>query len=302
MSAYTTNDLIKSVRVRGMFPDASHGTLSPANILLVASEQLRIEIVPMILSVREKYYETFIDYDMVANQSIYDIPRRAVGGICSIVQYIVNTSVNSLAPLDPKDILTTTTGLYPRGFYFENDKVVIYPTPNGSQGQVRIRYYQETSLLEQTLNCAQITEVDDPNGTVTVATYPSSWASGMAVDFVSNSAPYSPYGIDTAIQVISAGNVISFDALPKNRDGNLMVKKGDWLALAGYTPIPEIMNVFFPILAQTTAVKLLGAIGDQPNRKTAAEELGGMIKEAIKLVTPRDVYGLKKVKSDWRNW
>ena len=54
MSAYTTLDLIKSVRVRGMFPDASQGSLSAENILLLANEELRLSIVPMILAAREK--------------------------------------------------------------------------------------------------------------------------------------------------------------------------------------------------------------------------------------------------------
>jgi hypothetical protein len=302
MSAYTTNDLIKSVRVRGMFPDASQGSLSPSNILLVASEQLREKIAPIILSVREKYYETFIDYDMVNGQAIYDIPDRAVGGICSIVQYIVNNSINNLSPLDPNCIATTVTGLYPRGFYFENDKVVVYPTPNASTGQVRIRYYQRPSLLVQPLDCGQITAVDQTNGTVTLRTYPSSWASGMLVDFISNKTPYTPYGIDTPIYNISAGNVLTFTALPTNREGKLLAKIGDWVSLAGYTPLPEIMADFFSVLAQATTVALLGAIGDKAGHDEKQKELLEMIKLQVKTITPRDVFGTKKVKSDWRNW
>lgn len=302
MSAYTSDDLIKSVRVRGMFPDASQGSLSPENILLVASEELRMSIVPMILAVREKYYETFTEYDLTNNQAIYDIPKRAIGSMTSIVQYIVNNSMYALAPLDPKSIITTVSGLYPRGFYFENDKIVVYPTPNATQGTLRVRYYQRPSILLQTINCAQISSVDETNGTVTVSSYPSSWSSAMLVDFVSNKTPYTPYSVDKAISVISAGNVISFTTLPTNREGTSVVQIGDWLAPAGYTPIPEVLDEFFPILAAATALKLLSATGSREDHAIVKEELKEFIASGVKMITPRDVYGLKKVKSDWRNW
>lgn len=301
MSAYTTLDLIKSVRVRGMFPDASQGSLSAENILLLANEELRLSIVPMILAAREKYYETYVDYPMIAGQAIYAIPERAVGGLASVVQFIINQNVISLTPFDPNAAVTTVQGLYPRGFYFENDHIVVYPTPNASQGTVRIRYFQRPSILEQTINCAQISAVDQTNGTVTLFTYPSSWAAGMKVDFININTPHTPYGIDTEIVQISAGNVISFGTLPVNREGALAVKKYDWLALANYTPLPEILSEFFPLLAQTTVVKLLEATGG-PGLDQARSKLAEYGSNALKLITPRDQWGLKKVKSDWRNW
>lgn len=301
MSAYTTLDLIKSVRVRGMFPDASQGSLSAENILLLANEELRLSIVPMILSAREKYYETFVDYSMVAGQAMYAIPERAVGGLASVVQFIINQNVITLTPFDPNAAATTVSGMYPRGFYFENDHIVVYPTPSASQGTIRIRYFQRPSTLEQTINCAQIVSVDQPNGTVTVGTYPSAWASGMKVDFINNNTPHTPYGIDTEIVQISAGNVLSFGTLPVNRENTLAVKKYDWIALANYTPLPEIMSEFFPLLAQTTVVKLLEATGG-PGLDQARSKLAEYGSNALKLITPRDQWGLKKVKSDWRNW
>lgn len=305
MSAYTTTDLIQAVRVRGMFPDASKGTLSPDNILLIASEELRSNIAPMILGVREKYYETFVEYPLTANQAIYAIPSRATGSMVSLVQYIINNSVQNLNPIDPNGIATTVTGLYPRGFYFENDHIVIYPTPNSTTGTIRLRYYQRPSLLTQVSNCTQITAVDQPNGTVTVQTVPSTWSGGILVDFVGNKSPYSPYGVDSAIQNVTANlndYTISFNALPTNRDGMLQVAVGDWLCPAEYTCLPEFMAEYFTILVQRTVVKLLVSIGDRDGAVIAREELNELLKNGVNMITPRDAFGLKKVKSDWRNW
>lgn len=301
MSSLTTTDLIESVRVRGMFPDASQGSLSADNILLIASEELRLMIVPMIMSAREKYYETYIDYPLVAEQSLYRIPERAVGGVASMVQFIKDGSVRNVGLIDPNTISTTSYGQYPEYHYFENENVVVYPTPSSASGTLRIRYFQRPSLLAKTINCAQIMSVDSVNGTVTVNTYPSSWASGMKVDFISNSTPHTPYGIDQEIQVISAGNVISFNSLPLNKDGDLAVAKYDWLALAGYSPLPEIMSDFFPVLAQATAVKLLEATSD-PGVNQARSKLKEYADSALRLISPRNQWGLKKVVSNWRNF
>jgi hypothetical protein len=305
MSAYTTLDLIKSVRVRGMLPDASEGSFSADNILLLASEELRLNIVPLILSVREKYYETYTDVALESGKGMYKIPERAIGGLLTSVQYIVNQAVTNLNPVEANAVATTNSGLYPRAFYFENDHVVIYPTPNSTQGDLRLRYPQRPSILTQTINAAQITAVDASLETVTVSTYPSTWAPAMVIDFISNINPYTPYGIETSINNITANNsdfTFSFVDLPYDRDGNIQVKVGDWIALAGYTPLPEIMSEFFPLLAQATAVKCFEANGDEKNMAMAASKLKYYSDTAIKLITPRDQYGNKKIKSDWRNW
>lgn len=307
MSAHTSDDLIKEVRYRGMFPDASKGSYSAENILLMASQELRMKLVPMILSVREKYYETYVDYPMISGISIYALPERAIGGMASSVQYIVNQSVTKLSNLEPISQRTTQTGLYPKGFWFENDHVVIYPVPNASQGTIRVRYFQRPSLLVKTLDCAQIVEIDAADMWAKVRSYPSSWSSGISVDFVSNTVPYTPYGIDYAVHTITAADgssetKIQFTSWPTNKDGVGAVAVGDWIATAGYTPIPELMNEFFPILAQRTVVKLLEASGDREGAQIAAEMAKEMVYDATKLITPREQFGLKKCVSGWRQW
>ena len=303
MSALTTDDLIKSIRVRGMFPDASKGSYSSENILMVASEELAIKVVPMILSAREKYYETFIDYPLVSGMPLYPIPERAVGGVISLAQYIINQSVANLTPLDPTSVLTTVTGLYPKGFFFEDDHIMVYPTPNASQGTIRLRYPQRTSRLAATIDCAKVTNVDAVTGVVSVYSIPSSWTASTVIDFIGGHAPCSPYGIDTAIYNVT-GTDISFvpATIPLDQNGAVAVKVGDWIAPAGYTPLPGVMSEFFPVLAQCTVVKLLEAVGDAANLQSARDDLKVNVSNALKLITPRDQFGLKKVTSNWRQW
>lgn len=294
--AYTTLDLLSSVKVRAMLPDASTGSLSSANLLNLATEELHIAIVPMILSVREKYYETYKDTALTANVAAIAIPTRAIGGVLSTVQYLYNNGVYQLQPIDPNSINTTNTGLSPASFYFQNNDVIIYPTPNTTQGTVRQRYYQRPSRLEQTSNCAQVTSFDAVGLTVTCGGgVPSTWASGTVLDFIPQAIPYTPYGLDSASIGVS-GSVISFSALPS------AIAVGDWVAPAEYTPIPEVPFEFFAVLAQATACKALEAVGDLQNLGFAQQKLQAYFEAAVKLLTPRDQNATKKVVSNWRRW
>jgi len=299
---YTTDDLVTSVKIRGMFPDVSEGSLSPESILLVATEELHSSIIPLVLSVREKYYETFYDQPMVSGIDTYKLPERSIGSMVSCVQYILNQQVKALNPIDPVNQVSTNTGLYPKAFWFQNDSIVVYPEPNSTQGVIRMRYSQRPSVLTGTIKCAQISAVDQPNGTVTISRIPTGWVSSTKLDFVDGKLPFTAYAIEKEATSVT-GFDVSFASLPLEQDGvTARVKKGDWLCPAGYTCLPEVLNEFFPMLAQSTAVKLLEATGANEHLPAAIAKLKAYGENAIRLITPRDQWGLKKVCSNWRNW
>ena len=292
---FMTSDLLTAVMNRGMFPTASSGSLSPAAILEAATEEFIGGIVPKILSVREKYYETYQDTVVIANQSVYPVPLRAIGGILSAVQYIYNKNIIPIEPLDPVGVTTTVLGLTPRGYYFENGNIVMFPGPSQAVYTIRMRYFQRPSKLEQIANCAQITAFDPVAMTVTVSSLPSTWIAGNQIDFIPMAPTYTAYGTNSVIQSIS-GNILQFLSLPSS------IAIGDWIGLAGWTPIPEIPEEFFPVLVQATLCKCLEALGDQVGLQAASASLQTKIQNAVALITPREQLGQKKVTSNWRNW
>lgn len=292
MATYTTADLITSVKNRMMLPDASTGSFSSATILQLATEEMQGAIVTMIMAAREKYYETYLDQSIIANTAVYAIPSRAIGGVISVAQYIYGITIRELAVLDPNECVTTVTGT-PRGFYFQNNSVVLYPTPAQTTGTLRMRYFQRPSTLEQTINCGQITAFDPVAITITVGAAPSAWTSGTIVDFVPQAVPYTPYSLNTALTGVT-GNVLSVTALPAG------ITIGDWVALAEYTPIPEILRELFPVLSQSTVCRILDAAGSDKS-PAAQAVLQTYIKAAQMQITPRDQYTPKVVRSNWRS-
>lgn len=294
--AWTTQDLLTTVLNRQMFPTASTGSLSSAALLEFATEELYISILPMIMSVREKYYETYFDTTLTSSTTSIAIPARSVGGKVSGVQFLLGMDVWRLLEIDPSEIGSTQGASYPSNYYFQNNSVVLYPPPLSPSGSVRVRYMQRPNRLAQTTDCAQITSFDANAGTATCNSVPTTWTTANTCDFIPQTASRAtPYGLDSVITNI-ASNVITFTSLPS------ATAIGDWIALSEYTPIPEIPFEFQVILAQATACKGLEAINDQTALPAASAKLAMYIENATKMLTPRDEYGSKKVVSGWRNF
>lgn len=296
MATWTTADLLTTIKARAMIPDASAGSLSSATLLNFATEELFITVVPMILSAREKYYETYFDTAITTAVTSIAIPARAIGGVLASVQYMFAQDVRQMNPIDPATITTTQTTAYPTNYYFQNNSIVLYPPPSTSQGTVRIRYFQRPNRLEQTSNCAQVTSFDTNAMTVTCNSVPSTWTTSNAMDYIPQTASQAtPYSLSQTPTNISS-NVLTFSSLPA------ALAIGDWLALAEYTPIPEIPFEFQAILAQATTVKALEAVKDTQGLQSATEKLTSYQAAAVKMISPRDVAGNKKVVSAWRKF
>ena len=287
--AYTTTDLLNSIRQRGSIPTTTNSSNvnNTTNLLAMATEELHIKLLPMILSAREEYYVTYKDYSITANQATYTIPTRASGQVLRDVQLISGTTVKSLPLIDSERITSTATGS-PSAYYLEHNKVVLYPTPSTTVDTLRLRYYLRPSRLAATSACVQITAIDTATFTVTVAAVPSTMTANAYIDYVAADAPFQNRAIDQLISSVTSTTII-MTGLPSD------LAVGDWVALADYTPIPQIPFEFIPVLSQMTVVKSLEALGDREGAKNAAADLQIIQNNALALIAPRNHGEPKKV-------
>jgi hypothetical protein len=289
MASWTTADFLSSVRQRGNIPTTTNSANvnNSTNLLNLATEELHIKLLPLIMSVREEFYATHKDHSITANQAAYSIPSRASGMALRDVQIIEGTSIRSLPPVDPEQISTTSTGSV-EGYYLQHNSVVLYPTPNATSGTLRLRYFLRPSRLAQTSACAQITAINTGTSTVTVSAVPGSWSTSTPLDLISANAPFQPWAIDQS-PTGTTSTTITFSSLPSD------LAVGDWLALADYTPIPQVPFEFQPVLAQMTAMKALEANGDREGAKAAEKDLELLSMNALRLISPRNKGENKKV-------
>lgn len=289
---FTTADFLTSVRQRGSIPTTTNASNvnNTTNLLSLATEELHIKLLPLLLSVREEFYVYAKDYTVTADQAAYAIPTRTAGATLRDIQWIEGNNIRSLPRVD-SDFITSTASGTVQGYYLQHNDVILYPTPSSTTGTLRLRYYLRPGRLAATTACAQITAVTTT--TVTVASIPSSWAVGTIVDFIKATPPFHYPSIDQTITAL-AGTTITFAAVAST------VVVGDWLALAEYSPIPQIPFEFQPVLAQMTVVKALEAIGDREGSAAARKDLEVLQASALALMSPRVSGEAKKVIG--RNW
>lgn len=293
--AWTTLDLLSAIKNTQMLPDASSGSMSPPVLLQFATEVLQLQIVSMILSAREKYYETYTDYAYSTAYASIPVPIRAVAGTISSAQFLYGFDIVPLSVIDPSTVSTTLTAQRPRAIYFQNNSIIPYPSPVSTFGTLRLRWFQRPNRLEQVSNCAQITAVNPLTGIVT-CTPPSAWSTSNVFDFIpQNASQATPYGLNSVVSAISSTSM-TFSSLPA------LAAVGDWIALAEYTPIPEIPFEFQTLLSQMTAKRALLATNDQIGLANATAAIAETASSAIQMITPRDQSGSKKVISGWRNF
>lgn len=294
MAAYTTTDLITSIRNRGNIPYTSNdnNVNSDTNLLITATEQLLIKLYPLLQSTREEFYVARKSFAITADQSEYVIPSRASGLVVRDIQIIDGSNISSLPIIDSERISTTTSGTV-EGYYLEHNKIILYPTPATTSGTLRVRYFLRPSRLAATTDCAQIASINTGSNQFTVTSIPTSWATGSVIDIIQQSAPYANLAIDQTTTNISS-TTITLASLPST------LAVGDWVALAEYSPIPQVPMEFQAILAQLTVVKTLEAMGDREGAAYAFKDLQTDLTNMMTLVTPRNQGERKKVIS--RSW
>lgn len=294
MATYTTENFLDEVRFVGSIPTTTNtnNIHSSSNLLRIATQQLHIKLVPMILSAREEFYVTHTDTTLVANQAEYTIPARSIGQLLRDLQLIKGNQVYSVARIDREVVHTTSAGDSTH-YYLRHNKVVMFETPNTGGDTLRMSYYLRPGDLVDVSDCAQITAIDTDTNVVTVSSIPSAWTTSTDLDLVSATVPYAFLSTDTNATTIS-GTDVTFSSLP---DG---LAVGDWISPAGKSPIPQLPREFMPILVQMTVVKALEAQGDKEGAKEAWKDLQTMEENGINLISPRNHGQAKKVVN--RNW
>lgn len=285
-SIYIVDNLVNSLKLRGL-PPSSQQTFTQDGFIQVLSEEMMTNIVPLMDSVSEEYFVTNKDLTFDPNQSVYQIPPRAVGGKLRDVVFVdnMNNEIN-LPRLRPEDIKTRSQFIRyqpaPWGFYIKDNAVNLFlgQTPNTQAGYpiLRLKYFRRPNILTAAANAAQITGI--VGNMVTVTAIPSAWSTANTFDVIDGVPGFTSHGDDLTINLIM-GTSITFDSLPSS------VAVGDWVALANYSPIPQIPPEAHLLLAQYGAAKVLEAMGDIAGMSAALGKAEQMKAQFLMIITPR---------------
>lgn len=301
--AKTADRLLTGVKRRITLP-SNEVLIDDSDILQLADDVIKIELVPLLLSLRQDYFVYRSSVTTVANQSVYDIPYRAIGRTLRDLK-LRDTGgvVRDLSLLALEDEHLFPVGVTPHSFYFRGDKIVLVPTPTGGGFTLDIWWDMPPSELVTLSDVGVVTNVAATSVTVTNA--PDTLVPGAVVDFVQARSGNCILYYDKTITGV-AGDTISFASgdIPEE------LIAGDYVCLAQKSPVIMLPDECYPYLETLTAKRVLMSIGDFEGQsaleKGEAQELK-MIKlmleprivgESTKIINRRSL--LRGVRSRYR--
>lgn len=300
-NSYTTADLIDSIRVKANIP-SSQTPFSDSDLLLLAQDELDTALLRQLLSVRENYYISYLDYALDSD-GVYEMPSRCITDAIANVQILNGNQVINVDRSEISQQFATNqspTGFY--SFFLLANGINVQPAP--TTGYVRIWYYVRPNKMVVTTEAAQITVINTGTSTVTFDTIPTSITTATPCDFVKDQPQFNVLSFDETPTVVSSTQ-LTFTELPDD------LAVGDWVALAGQTPVPQIPVEFRPLLVQRVVVKYNEIQGYLDKMKASQMKLDSMEKDLLQMINPR-VSGAPKriipnqnlsgVSWQWRAW
>lgn len=253
--AKTANRLLEGVKRRITLP-SNEVLINDTDILALADDVIKIELVPLLMSLRQNYFVVRSDTLTVSGTSDYDVPYRSIGRTLRDLKLRDSGGIcRDLALIASEDEHLFPVGVSPHSFYFRGDKIVLVPTPQSTGLTLDVWWDMPPSELVKLDQVGTVTAFSDP--TVTVSLVPSTLATGVTCDFVQAKSGNCILGMDKAITNV-AGTTLTFTAgdLPST----LVV--GDYVCVAQKAPVIMLPDECYPYLETLTAKRVLMAIGD----------------------------------------
>lgn len=294
--SYDTTKLLDSIK-RGVTVPANQARFTDEDILALADEEIESTILPVLLAIRQEFLVKYEDVPLVAEQSDYKIPYRAVGRKLRDLKLIGDdeTFIRQLPYIAPEDshIVFPVTSGQPTGFTVRGENIVLLPTPSSADANLRMYYELAPSKLtiatsysvtsqQYEINSSPITAINTTTGEVTVSTALTGYSNGDDLDFIDGNTAHQVKG-EGVTSVSAASTVYTFAAadLPSN------LAVGDILAFPAQTPVVQLPDELIQSLVQATICRLLEAQGDFDALDRSVARLEKKLNAAAQLLTPR---------------
>lgn len=272
------DDLVAAVRVRCRIPDGD-AVASDAELLGWADEELSGVILPLVQSARAGYGLTYADQSLVAGQADYRIPQRAqMSGLADVLLLDTQGLATSIPQVPSSEAwrVGTQTGS-PGAFTIEGDRVKLLPAPSVSLGSLRLQFCRRPSRLTLASAAAAITSVGSaPTYAVAAA---GSVTNGVSVDVVQGVSGWDVLASDVTVSVAA----LNF-TLPSAVSGAAV---GDYIALAGTTPVVQLPSELHQLLVQAVTVRVYEALGDKQGVALALAQQERLLGYARSMLSPR---------------
>jgi len=178
-SILKTGDLIRSIKRRAFIPN-SQETFTDEDILSMATEEVNIGLVPLIQKMHEEHLIYYIEILLEQGKKRYPIPPRAHGNKVRDVALVDENGnvfeMHRYSLSEISDFSTTTAYINNRGFYLENNDVILANFDVNVGNKLRIYFYMRPNQLvieskgasvQIVTNTFEVDQINPKSGTIT---------------------------------------------------------------------------------------------------------------------------------------
>lgn len=245
------------------------------------NRKMQDTVIPVIHSLNQEFWLTRTLLDITANVVQYPIPKRAMGRKFREVKIRnPNNNRSNLPQIAIEREQFYRASSVPAGFFMYGDKIEIVPTPTVDGYQLQLWWFLPPGLMVPVADAAVVQSVSGND--VTVDSVPDTLAIGTDIDFVEGISGNSYLAIDKEIINI-AGNTITFTSGDVPDD----LAAGDYITVAGTSPVLQIPDVAVPYLVTLTAMELLQAMSDYEGMDRLRETRDEQKKNVMLVLEPR---------------
>lgn len=293
---YTSEDLIESIKLRGVLP-SSQNMYTDQKICMMITQELQSNIVPWIMSFREDYYLTYDELDIEADQTVFEIPELAIGaklkavilldGNGNILNSAPRYSLKQVADLSWAGLSSDSFS----GFYVEGNHIKLVQTNVYNAQKIRLYYFRRPNDVVEISKAGQVNSVDTINSSVVLSNVPTTWGVATQLSVIKGRP-----GFDV---IYNANPIVSLSSPTLELESVEGINVGDWVALKYYTPVIMCPVEAQAVLAQVVVSKLLEGLGDS-KWQTAQEKANELKQSMTNTLAPRVDDSPKKIIS--KNW
>ncbi len=287
---YTADELIAGAKVRAFYP-ATGGRLTDAEILRLADGELVSAVFPRVLAAKGDWNLHTKTHSIASGTTRYRIPKDAHAGRLKNLRYAdPDGNERDVDLIDIAQAPLTGREWSRDGFcaYVQRGDIVLAQSPTESAGSLLMDYYKRPSRLALVADCGLISSVSTVGSMtrLTCATgIPNAWTVLLQYDVIQGGGTFDSIIFDRFAAALST--VSDYLEYSPSVLATSQVEAGDYIALAGYSPIPQIPDVAHPWLEQLVAVKLLEVERDLQAMALAQGKADILRAEVIEQLTPR---------------
>lgn len=318
---YDVDTLISQIRLSENIPDGAQ-VFTDDDIIVFMNEELSITVVPIIQSVREEYFTVTKDFSFPQNpgnnnlNNVIKIPNEATGlKLANVFAIDSQGNFYNLPRFTPtqaasySNVWNTSVGagwnFGNAGFYVQGNTLELFPYTIAAGNTFRLLYHRRPNELVSLSNAGQILEINFDTGMLTLTNVPSSWTAGTKVDFIQNEPTFDFVEDENATNLIytspttltnkfindvPSGNVIFVDL-----DVTTSLVNGQYVAESGTSPFVQYLPTdVYPLLKETTAIRLLRALNDTEAEQMAIQKFKQMASNVVNGLTSPRVEGKAK--------